>query len=143
MKREKKRKPRSARLAQLCERVEQWRSSRESPKSRVPEVLWSEVVEVARVDGVWTTSKALRFNYADLQRRLASAPRVRARGASIEPRAISEFVEIRASAIAARGTDTKVIVELFGARDDRMRIEADPRALDVAALVRAFWSREP
>ena len=140
MKREKT-KPRSTRLAQMFERVERWRASRESLRSRVPEELWSQAVEVARVDGVWATSKALRFNYCNLQRRLASAPK--ARGASIEPVA-TEFVEIPRSAIATLpSADAKVIVELVGPRNDRMRIEADPRALDVAALVRAFWSREP
>ena len=61
---------------------------------------------------------------------------------SIEPRAF-EFVEIPASAIATRVADAKVVVELFSPRNDRMRIEADPRALDVAALTREFWSRAP
>lgn len=140
---QRKTRPRSTRLVQLFERVGRWRASRESAKSRVPEELWSQAVEVARVDGVWATSKALRFNYCNLQRRLTSAPKVRGRGASIEPVA-TEFVEIPRSAIATLpSADAKVIVELVGPRNDRMRIEADPRALDVAALVRAFWSREP
>ena len=139
---QRKRKPRSAPLARLCEIVERWRASRESPKSRVPEELWSQAVEVARVDGVWATSKALRFNYCDLQERLASSPKAVGRRASIEPRA-TEFVEIPASAIATRCVDAKVVVELIGPRNDRLRIEADPRALDVLALARAFWSREP
>lgn len=139
---QRKTKPRSTRLAQLFERVGRWRASRENAKSRVPEELWSQAVEVARVDGVWATSKALRFNYCNLQRRLASAPKVRGKGASIEP-VSTQFVEIPASTIATRCTDAKVVVELLGPRNDRMRIEADPRALDVVALVRAFWSREP
>ena len=67
---------------------------------------------------------------------------MRGKGASIEPIA-TEFVEIPASAIATRCADAKVVVELLGPRKDRMRIEADPRVLDVVALARAFWSREP
>ena len=139
---QRKIRPRSTRLAQMFERVELWRASRERPKSRVPEALWRGAVEIARVDGVWATSKALRFNYCNLQRRLASAPKVRGRSASIE-RIDTEFVEIPASAIATRCADAKVVVEMLGPRNDRMRIEADPSVLDVVALVRAFWSREP
>jgi hypothetical protein len=126
----------------MCEIIERWRARRDSPKSRVPEELWKQVVEVARVDGVWATSKALRFNYTDLQRRLAEAPSARTKAASIE-RVATEFVEIPATSVVARGADAKVVVELLGVRNERMRIEADPRALDVAALVRAFWSRAP
>ena len=136
------RKPRSERLTRMCEIVERWRATRTSPKSRVPERLWKQVVEVARVDGVWATSKVLRFNYTELQRRLAEAPTARTRDASIE-RVATEFIEIPASSVVARGDGAKVVVEMLGARNDRMRIEADPGALDIAALVRAFWSRAP
>ncbi len=136
-----KRRPQSARLMKMCEAVAVWRASRESERSRVPEELWSQAVEVAHVDGLWTTARALRFNYAALKRRFTTVRKSRARSASSVLGA-TEFVEVPALAITTGRADTRMVVELLSPRNDRMRIEADPRALDVAALVRAFWSRE-
>jgi hypothetical protein len=128
-------------LSRLRDDVEGWRANRESPKSRVPEDLWERAVEVARTDdGTWKTSKAIRFNYQDLQRRVASASRAGSAGSSIVGRP-PEFVEVPATPIARAAGG--VVVEVFGTGNERMRIEADARALDVSALLQAFWSREP
>jgi hypothetical protein len=125
----------SGALAGLLEEVERWRANRESPRSRVPEDLWRRAVDVARgSDGLWKTSKVLRFNYEDLRKRVGSAPIVR------RP---TEFVEVSATTAMSRACGMGgVVVELFGTHNDRMRIEADARSVDVAGLVRAFWSRE-
>jgi len=39
----------------------------------MPEELWQEAVEVARVEGVYATSRVLRIDYCRLKERLASA----------------------------------------------------------------------
>ena len=60
-------------LKELRGRVEHWRTHREGGRSMVPEVLWNAAVEVARVEGVHATAKALRFNYYSLKDRLVRA----------------------------------------------------------------------
>lgn len=122
-------------LERLCSRVATWRAHREGAKSRVPEELWNEAVAVARVRGPWATAKAIRFNYMDLKKRMSQ---VESRCA--EPNNPT-FVEIQLSAIDDHRAESRVVVELFGSRGDRMRIESDCGALDVVGLAHSFWSR--
>lgn len=134
----------SASLRRICERVGQWRAERDSRKARVPEALWDEAVEVARVEGVYATASALHFNYSDLKQRVMQAEATQAgRQEAISTSAPSEttFVEVQASAPAVCHVEGRVVVELFHPRGDRMRIEAEPRDLDLSGLAHAFWGR--
>ena len=63
----------TAQLEALCSRVEHWRAHRDGGRSMVPEEFWNAAVDVARVEGVHATSKALRFNYYSLKDRLVLA----------------------------------------------------------------------
>ncbi len=51
------------------QRLERWRRTRKK-RSRIPEQLWKESVEVARSYGVNQTARALRLDYYGLKRRL-------------------------------------------------------------------------
>ena len=125
-------------LQRLCETVGRWRAHREGPKSRVPEALWDEAVRVARVEGLHATARALHFNYKDLKNRIDLAA-----GSPEAGLDRTTFVEVQMPAIPAVRVEGRVVVELLGSRGERMRIEADPGALDLAGLARTFWSREP
>ena len=122
-------------LSALRERVEQWRRHRTSPRELIPQELWDAAVEVAGVQGVHATCRALRFNYSSLKARMPEG--------SEEPRAESEggaFVEV---AMGPLGSGGKTVVELMGQRGGRMRIEVSgPSRVDIAAVVQAFWSGE-
>jgi hypothetical protein len=104
----------------------------------VPEELWNAAVEVAQVEGVHATAKALRFNYYSLKDRVEQAPRE----AVGTPGAATPFVEVQMPSLDARG-DGSTVVELVGRRGDRMRIVAGAGAVDVVGLAQAFWGREP
>lgn len=65
-------------FTELHTRLEAWRKSR-PPGQRIPEDLWKEAIELARLHGLSPTSTALRLNYYDLQRRLGGSPRIRTR----------------------------------------------------------------
>ena len=126
----------SSSLSSLCKRVAQWRAHRESPKSRVPEELWSEAVRVARIEGLYATAKAIRFNYESLKRRVNQESQELV---VAEP---ETFVEFRLSASPEGPVDAKVVVELRGLGGEGMRIEGDGRALDLVGLARVLWRRE-
>jgi hypothetical protein len=60
-------------LVQLCSRVAKWREREGGRMSRVPDSLWQEAVVVAGKAGLYTTARAIRFNYARLKKRLENA----------------------------------------------------------------------
>lgn len=134
-------------LKAVRDRLENWRKHRDGGRSRVPEEFWNAAVEVARVEGVYATSKALRFNYYSLKERLALA----GRAAPGSRRAVNPatFIEVQLASSpspahreAASGGQT--VVELVGAGGARMRIDvAGPSNVDLVGLAQAFWSRTP
>ena len=136
----------TAQLEALCSRVEYWRAHRDGGRSMVPEELWNAAVEVARVEGIHATSKALRFNYYSLKDRL-----VRADGAALTRRKSDRdatFVEVQIPSLPSlapreSAVNDKTVVELVGTGGARMRIDVTGASrVDVVGLAQAFWSRE-
>jgi hypothetical protein len=139
----------TSQLKTLCGRVDHWRKHRSGGRSMVPEDLWNAAVEVARVEGVHATSKALRFNYYSLKDRLVLAGR--AAPSPPSPRKadrLATFVEVQMpspppSAPRASVAGGQTVVELVGAGGARMRIDVTGMSnVDVVGLAQAFWSRE-
>jgi hypothetical protein len=131
-------------LKALCRRVEHWRAHREG-RSRVPEDLWDAAVEVARVEGVHATSKALRFNYYGIKDRLVLADSTAL--TRRKPDRDTTFVEVQMpsvpSLVPRESADDRTVVELVGTGGARMRIDiAGASGVDVVALAHAFWSSE-
>jgi hypothetical protein len=131
----------SPRLSAAVQRVEQWRELHggNGRGSQIPEALWNEAVELARVEGVWATARALRFKYERLRERLESASRAECKqvgGSQAKP----AFVELGMTELTGGG---KVVVELVSRHGDRMRIEVAGAGMDVAGLTQTFWSRRP
>jgi len=132
-------------LRALCGRVEHWRKHRSGGgRSMVPDELWNAAVEVARVEGVHATSKALRFNYYSLKERLVVADRAIPSPKKTERRAT--FVEVQMPAPSApaprESASGHAVVELVGTGGARMRIDVTgTSSVDVVGLAQAFWSR--
>jgi hypothetical protein len=64
----------SGELTELRARVLQWRKQDGGGRgSRIPEELWQEAIRVARVDGLYATARATRFNYERLKERSGQA----------------------------------------------------------------------
>jgi len=119
-------------LSTLRERVEQWREGR-TKRTRIPEELWTAAVRVARVEGVYATSRATRFDYYSLKNRMALAGM--AAGETTEAAA---FIEFR----GAGGAGTTV-VEIVGRHGGRMRIDVSGASgVDVVGLAQAFWRHQ-
>lgn len=84
-------------------KLEKWRLGGRRGR-RIPEAVWSEAVELARVHGVSKTSVALRLGYYGLRRRLGGGSETAVAAESIEAPA---FVEL---ALGGRGAAECVVV---------------------------------
>jgi hypothetical protein len=100
----------------------------------VPEELWAEAVEVARVEGVGTTARALRLNRSRLESRMAME-----RVVEVDP-ASGRFVELDAGRL---GLSSRTVVRFHGRDGERLEVELGAgTAIDLATLAAAFWRRE-
>lgn len=126
-------------LSALSERVERWRERREGARERIPEDLWNAAVVVAHVEGVYATSKALRFNYASLKERVALSES-KERGEPCEKSEAMSFIELGTGEL---GGGSKTVVELVGRSGGRVRIDVSGTSgVDVVGLAQAFWRHE-
>ena len=136
-------------LQQVGGRLKQWRKAH-PPRTRLPEELWAAAVEVAGEEGIYLTARVLRLDYANLKRRVETAPsRVIAptratptagatvrsmptrRKTTAREAAPTDFVELLTGSIAA----TDCVIELEG-RGGRMRIQMKMTTPQVMSLVR-------
>ncbi len=123
-----------ARLAKVQKRFESWRS-RNRPRTRIPENLWSAAVDIAREVGEHRTAKALRLDYYTLLKRIkASSP-----DREDTSEALPQFVELLPAGIQP----CECTVELEDANGTKMRIVLkSAKAPDLAALSRSFFGDE-
>jgi hypothetical protein len=115
-------------LEEVNRRFGEWRQNRKG-KAPIPDELWAAAVEVARKEGVSRTSTALRVEWNELKRRLASAKEA----SQTQPPA---FVELIAPLEASF---SECSIELEG-RGRTLRIQLkNASASHVAALSRELW----
>lgn len=125
------------RLAQTRERLARWRAQHGGPGIPVPEALWAEAVEVARMVGVDATARALRLNRSRLVARMTTATVVADGEAGGE--VDGGFVELEAWRL---GRPSRTVVRLEGRDGERLQVEIGAgAAIDLAALAEAFWRR--
>ena len=129
---EGRQRPVSAQLKAVQRRVERWRSRVGGKGTRMPEDLWQAAAEVARVEGLYSTSRALRVEYSRLKQRVTStvAPSMKS----------SSFVELGMSQLC--GACSKTVVEICGSEGDRMRVEVTGTpTVDIVGLTQTFLSQ--
>jgi hypothetical protein len=133
-----------SKLSAVRQRLERWRERHGGRGRRIPEELWNAATEVARVDGVGSTARALRLDVGLLARRLEVASRpadlvpVQAM-ASEAPRASDDFIELDARALSAPG---QMVVRLESEDGEKLELELSGACMPSAVqLARAFWSR--
>src|SRR5678815_1236235 len=125
------------RLALTGERLARWRAQHGGRGIPVPEALWAEAVEVARMVGVDATARALRLDRSRLAGRMATAAVAADGPGSSDLR--GGFVELDARQL---GRPPRTVIRLEGRDGERFEIElAAGTALDLAALAEAFWRR--
>jgi hypothetical protein len=99
----------------------------------MPEELWRAAAEVARLEGLYSTSRALRVEYSRLKQRVTSN-KIMARATTD-----SSFVELGVSQLCGA---CRTVVELSGRDGDRMRVEVTGTpTVDVVGLAQAFLSQ--
>ena len=122
-------------VERVRQRLERWRRTRKK-RSRIPEQLWRESVEVARSYGVNQTARALRLDYYGLKQRLDAG----LDGSPVEKEGMGSFVELVA---ASPAEVPECLVELESASGTKMRIQLKGMAVpDVVLLRGLFWGGE-
>ena len=122
----------SRQVTRVQRRVERWRKRGGGKGSRMPAELWREATEVARIEGVYAVSRALRIDYNRLKSRVSSEEGTAGSDKS--------FVELEASQICG---GCKTVLELVGRAGDRMRLEvAGKPEVDVVGLTQVFLSQQ-
>jgi hypothetical protein len=120
----------SRELRALQKRVEGWRRVGGGKGSRIPEGIWQEAVALSRTEGVWATSRALRFNYERLKK---------ASFAMTPPAPTTKFVALEMPPMV---NGLQVVVELAGADGEQMRMHVTGASTaDVILLTATFWRR--
>ena len=148
----------SAELNEVGRRVAGWREEHGGRGSRIPDELWKAAAGVARVEGVWRTAKALRFNYEALRARVRqggsggtmvegvkrieggkAGMRAGRAKVPVSGGAGARFIALEMSQLGGVG---RTVIDLVGRQGDRMRVDV-PGGVDLVSLVGAFWSRQP
>lgn len=124
----------SRRLSRVRGRVEQWRAEGGGRGRRMPAALWAAAGEVARAEGVYRVSKALRLDYTRLKHWAAQKPSAQ------EPGSEFAFVELEASPVCG---GSHAVIEVAGRDGERLRMELSGRPqVDVVGLVQTLLGVE-
>ena len=136
--RKRKALPRS--IVEVKKQIETWRQTREK-RTRMPEELWVEAVEVARRHGIWKVSNAVGCSYESLKARVE---RVDTTPAPALEAATVGFVSVAPPPqIFGAPEPMATEMELVAVDGARLVVRVEGReGLDIAGLARAFWSRE-
>ncbi len=128
--------PGGDRLAQVRDRLARWRAKHGGRGIRVPEAMWAEVVEVARVEGVEATARALHLAPTRLAARMTAAGTP---AGEMVAEASGGFVELDAGRL---GLSPRTVIRFQGQDGERLEVElAAGAVIDLAALAEAFWRR--
>jgi hypothetical protein len=128
---EGRQRPVSAQLKEVQRRVERWRERGGGKGTRMPEELWQAAAEVARVEGLYSTSRALRVEYRRLKQRVTSTAAISTTSSS--------FVELGMSQLCGM---SRTMIELCSREGDRMRVEVTGTpAVDIVGLTQTLLSQ--
>ena len=124
------------RLAEVRDRLARWRAKHGGRGIRIPEAMWAEVVEVAQVEGVEATARALQLDPARLAARMTGAGTA---SGEMPAEASGGFVELDAGRL---GLSPRTVIRFQGQDGERLEVElAAGAVIDLAALAEAFWRR--
>ncbi len=121
-------------LSQARRRFDHWRS-RHRPRTKLPEELWANAVELARDHGLNKTARTLRLDYYSLKKHLADTP-----GPDSE-KTTPEFMELLPAGMSRPCSECTI--EFDDGHGAKMRIHlkgAEPP--DLSVFTRAFWGGE-
>jgi hypothetical protein len=112
-------------------RFQAWRQHRQT-RGRIPDVLWTLAVQLAKSHGVSRTAQVLGVGYYSLKKRTETA-------ASAAPTTAPVFVELPAPAVLGK----QCRFELNNAAGTTLRVQlVGYDTADIQTLARALWSAE-
>ena len=121
-------------VKELRTRIERWRRTRRK-RSAMPDKLWGEATLLARAQGIYRISSALRLNYENLKKRVEGAPGGGRDGSS-------GFVEVEGAQLVGAFESARTVVEFSGADGAKLVIRLSGREeLDIVGIADAFWKR--
>jgi hypothetical protein len=130
---------RRSRLDQTRAWLARWRAQHGGRGIPVPEALWAEAVEVARVEGIEETARRLRLDRSRLAGRMQATGAAASGEPAGEVGAGSGFVELDAGRL---GLSPRTVIRLAGRDGERLEVELGAgAAIDLAALADTFWRR--
>jgi hypothetical protein len=121
-----------AAIEPLREKVDHWRKTR-TVNEHMPEPLWVEATQLAKLYGVAAVQGILRIDYRGLKRRAVGLP-----AALPAPKSPPRFVELPSLAIATRRVEHTVELEDGAGRRLTVKV-ADGNLAEVLAFVQTFW----
>jgi hypothetical protein len=127
-------------LQALKDRLEQWRSTRNRGRGRIPEAIWDEATNLALHHGVSRVSTRLRLGYDALKRRVDT----RGQEATLPspPSAGPAFLEV--AGIPSSPSPPGCLLELENGSGCKLTIRLEgPPSFDLVALTKAFWGGRP
>ena len=121
------------RLDQLAGQFEHWRQTRSHPSERIPQHLWDQAADLARVLPRSRVAQHLHISPSDLNKHMATRPEA----TPATRRTPSPFVEVPS---APAGSPAPAPIEIDLERPDgaRFHLRCPESTAPVAALVRAF-----
>ena len=126
--------PLPAKLAQGLKCFEQWRS-KQKPRTRLPDPLWSLATELAREFGLNPTASILRLDYYGLKKRLEQPVVDDTSSATANP-SFLELLPVETTPAA------ECTIECQNAAGTQIRIQLKgPNLPDLTGLCSELWSR--
>ena len=126
-------------LDRIQKQLSRWREQHGGRGHPIPVELWTAAVEVAAVEGVSTTARALGIDRARLARHMEGSVASPAASQPEQPALPSTaFVEVDTHSVFARG---QTVVRLTSRDGEQLEIAVEGGTVDVAAVARAFWER--
>ena len=129
-----KRVKQRARLAEVQQWLTSWRDEHGGRGRPIPEELWEAAADVAQVEGLVATARALGLDRTRLARRMPASSIARQPSVSSCP----GFIELRSA--HPLPTD-RVVLRLTGRDGEQMEVSIQGEVLDVGAVMREFWNR--
>ena len=127
---------RQGQLGRVQKKLQHWRSQHGGRGRALPQELWAAAVEVAVVEGVEVTARALGVKHERLRELVARSGAGWAAAAEHAAASSAAFVEVDAQRVFTRG---QMVVRVSGRDGAQLEITLEGGTADVASLVRTFW----
>jgi hypothetical protein len=115
-----------------------WREQHGGRGHPIPTGLWEAAAQVAAVQGVSATARALGVDRSRLARRMERSAAAAVSQPEQTALGTTAFIEVDAQKVFGQG---QTVVRLTGRDGEQLEISVQGGAVDLAAVARGFWER--